>query len=321
MEAILAKLYEMFPIALNLSVPLIITGVGGLFSERSGIVNVALDACMQIGAFTAVTVLIILADMGVKGAIWYALLACAVASTLFVAIHAFSSIEMMADQTISGTALNVLAGGLTIYLCVVIFSTQSTPAFNASATFSKVSVPLLKDIPILGKLFFTNNYPFTYFAYVLTVVTWFVLFKTRFGLRLRSCGEFPQAAASVGIDVKKTRWIGVLLSGMLAGIGGVALVLTTQTYFNNLSIHSLGFVAIATMIFGKWNPWGVLGAGILFGFAQTLGYYSNSIAFLKFIPTEFFNAFPYILTIIVIVLNGKQVGPKASGELYDPSKR
>ena len=111
-----------------------------------------------------------------------------------------------------------------------------------------------------------------------------------------------------GKRIKDIRFIKSELSGITIG-------------FNNLSIHSLGFVAIATMIFGKWNPWGVLGAGILFGFAQTLGYYSNSIAFLKFIPTEFFNAFPYILTIIVIVLNGKQVGPKASGELYDPSKR
>lgn len=321
MEAVISKLFEMFPIALNLAVPLVITGLGGLYSEKSGIVNVALDGCMQIGAFTAVTVFILLSEAAIPGAIYWSLLACAVASTIFVALHAFASIEMMADQTISGTALNVMAGGLTIYLCVIIFTTQSTPAFTAFETFNKVSVPLLKDIPVIGKIFFTNNYPFTYFAYILTIVTWFVFSKTTFGLRLRACGEFPQAAASVGVDVKKVRWAGVLISGLLSGIGGIALVMTTQTYFNNLSIHSLGFVAIATMIFGKWNPWGVLGAGLLFGFAQTLGYYSNSIPLLSGIPTPFFNAFPYLLTIIIIILNGKQVGPKASGEIYDPSKR
>lgn len=313
---------EMFPIALMLASPLIITALGGLFSERSGVVNVALDGCMQIGGFTSATVLVLLSAAGVKNAIWWAILAAIVASTAFVSIHAFAAIHMRADQTISGTALNVLAGGLTIYLCEILFNAKSTASFNNGDVFSRVSVPLLKDIPVIGKLFFTGNYPFTYMAYVLVVIVWFVIYKTAFGLRLRSCGEFPQASASMGVSVVKTRWIGVLLSGAFAGLGGAALVLSTQTYFNVGSIHGLGFVAIATLIFGKWNPWGILGAGILFGFSQTLSFYVSSIPMLANIPSELVNMFPYVLTIVVIVLfSGRQVGPKASGEIYDPSKR
>ena len=157
---------------------------------------------------------------------------------------------------------------------------------------------------------------------MLVVVVWFLMYKTSFGLRLRSCGEFPQASASMGVSVVKYRWIGVLLSGAFAGLGGAALVLSTQTYFNVGSIHGLGFVAIATLIFGQWNPWGILGAGILFGFSQTLSFYVSSIPFLSHIPSELVNMFPYVLTIVVIVLfSGRQVGPKASGEIYDPSKR
>ena len=313
---------EMFPIALTLGTPLIITALGGLFSERSGVVNVALDGCMQIGGFVSATTLVLLSAAGVGHAIWWALLAAVAASTLFVAIHAFSSINMRADQTISGTALNVLAGGLTIYLCEILFNAKSTASFNNGDVFGRISIPVLKDIPLIGKLFFTSNYPYTYIAYVLVVIVWFFMYKTPFGLRLRSCGEYPQASASMGIDVLKTRWIGVLLSGAFAGLGGAALVLSTQTYFNSGSIHGLGFVAIATMIFGQWTPFGILGAGILFGFSQTLAFYVSSIPFLASIPSELVNMFPYVLTIIVIVLfSGRQLGPKASGEIYDPSKR
>lgn len=309
-------------IAFYLSAPIIITGLGGLFSERSGVVNVALDGCMQVGAFTGVVVLLKLVDAGyIEAAKYWAVLAAIVSGTIFMSLHAFASINMKADQTISGTALNILAAGLTIYLCSVMYDAKSTPTYSTAHIFGTVSIPLLKDIPILGKFFFTNNYPYIYVAVILTFVTWFIVYKTPFGLRLRSCGEFPQASASMGIDVMKTKWAGVLISGALSGLGGIALVFSAQTFFNGSSIHSMGFVAIATLIFGKWNPWGVLGAGILFGFSQALVYYVNVIPFLQLFPSEFLSAFPYVLTIIVIIFNGKQIGPKASGEIYDPSKR
>ncbi len=315
-------IYEMFPIALTSSVPLIITGLGGVFSERSGVVNIALDGCMQIGGFVAAALLVILEGLGVPGAIWYSVIAAIIAGGIFVSIHAFASIHMRADQTVSGTALNVLAGGLTITLCEIIFGHKSTTAFSISSIFQRVSIPVLSDIPIIGDLFFTNNYPFTYFAYVFVIISWFILYKTAFGLRLRSCGEYPQASASMGINVQKTRWIAVVASGMLAALGGATLVLTTQTYFHAGSINGLGFVAIATLIFGRWHPVGVLGAGIVFGFAQVLGYYTNSLPLLSAIPSQFFNMFPYVLTIIILIIfSGKNFGPKASGEIYDPGKR
>ncbi len=315
-------IYEMFPLALTSSVPLIITGLGGVFSERSGVVNIALDGCMQIGGFVAAALLVILDGMGVPGAIWYSILAAIIAGGVFVAIHAFASINMRADQTVSGTALNIFAGGLTITLCEIIFGHKSTTAYSLGAIFPRISIPILSDIPIIGDLFFTNNYPFTYFTYVLAIFAWFMLYKTAFGLRLRSCGEYPQASASMGIKVQRTRWIAVLISGMLSALGGAALVLTTQTYFHGGSINGLGFVAIATMIFGRWHPIGCLFTGMLFGFSQVLGYYTNSLPLLAGIPSQFFSMFPYILTIIVLVLfSGKSFGPKASGEIYDPGKR
>lgn len=315
-------IYEMFPLALISAVPLIITGIGGVFSERSGVVNIALDGCMQIGGFVAATVLVILEGLKVPGAIWYAIIASIVAGGVFVALHAFAAINMRADQTVSGTALNILAGGITITLAEIIFGHKSTTAYSLSSIFSRVSVPVLSDIPIIGDLFFTNNYPFTYFTYVLAIFAWFMLYKTAFGLRLRSCGEYPQASASMGIKVQKTRWVAVLVSGMLASLGGAALVLTTQTYFHGGSINGLGFVAIATMIFGRWHPLGCFFTGILFGFAQVLGYYTNSLPFLAGIPSQFFSMLPYVLTIVVLVLfSGKSFGPKASGEIYDAGKR
>ncbi|RRC93150.1 ABC transporter permease [Erysipelotrichaceae bacterium OH741_COT-311] len=313
---------EMFPIALMLSTPLIIAALGGLFSERSGIVNIALEACMSVGGFTAATLLVILSSKGVPNAVWIASVAAIFSGALLVSIHAFASIHMKADQTISGTALNVFAGGLTIYLSEIIFNAKSTEAYSTGATFSKMSIPILKEIPVIGKMFFEGIYPTTYIAFILVLVSWFILFKTPFGLRLRSCGEFPQASASMGINVVKMRWIGVLASGAFAGFAGAVLVLTTSTFYFAGSIHGLGFVAIATLIFGKWNPWGVLFAGIFFGFAQTLGLYSSAIPYLQKLPNEFFSLFPYVITIIVLVLfASKSVGPKASGEIYDSSKR
>jgi len=313
-------LIEMCPIALMLATPLIIAALGGFYSERSGVVNIALEGGMLIGGFSGTACLYVFSTAKIPGALWLALLVAIVSSMAFSSLLAFAAIHMRADQTIAGTSLNIFAQGLSIYLCEIFFGSKTSPAFSYDATFDRISIPLLKDIPYIGKMFFTSNYPTIYIAVALTFVTWFIAYKTPFGLHMRSCGEYPQASASMGINVVKMRWIGVLTSGAFAGLAGATLVLTTSTYFHLGSIHGLGFIAVATLIFGKWNPWGALAAGLFFGFAQTLGYYSKDISFLANWPSQFFAMFPYLVTILALIFfSGRSVGPKAAGEIYETS--
>ena len=316
-------IYQMFPLALMMATPLILGALGGLFSERAGIVNIAIDGTMQVGAFLAMICVLFFEANGLPYAKWFALLIAFIGGALFISIHAVAAIHFRADQTISGTAVNVLAGGLTIYLCQIMYNgARSTETISAAQGFTKFTIPVLSDIPIIGKLLFTNVYATTILALILIFISWFVIYKTPFGLRLRSCGEYPQASASMGINVVKMRWIAELISGGLSGLAGAVLVLTTATFYYSGTVHGLGFVAVATLIFGQWSPWGVLGAGVFFGFAQVLGLYSSSIPFLAGLPSEFFAMFPYIVTILaLIVFSGRNVGPKASGEIYDPGKR
>ncbi|MDX9899707.1 MAG: ABC transporter permease, partial [Spirochaetia bacterium] len=298
---------------------LIIAALGGLFSERSGVVNIALEGIMMVGAFAAASVTVVLEPL-TPLAPWLGLLTGIAAGMLFSLLHAFASINLKADQVISGTALNILAGGLTVYLCQILFNQQRTRAFSSG--IRKITVPLLEKIPLLGPAMFRGNYPTFYLAMALVVLTWFVVWKTPFGLRLRSCGEHPQAAASMGINVYAMRYAGVIISGALAGLAGATMVLTQDIQYTVTSIHGAGFIALASLVFGKWSPWGVLGAGLFFGFAQILSYYAKDITFLSALPQEIFYMLPYILTIVALVIfAGKSVGPKAAGEIYDQGKR
>ena len=314
--------YNMFTITLMISAPIIIAALGGLFSERSGVVNIALDGIMLVGAFVTAAVVVVLDPTGAnsKTAILIGLIAGMAAGMVFSLLHAYASIDLNADQTVSGTALNLLAAGITVYLCQIFFNQQRTPAFIRGIT--RIDVPVLKDIPVLGEMFFKQVHPTFYLTIILVFVTWYVVFKTPFGLRMRSCGEFPQASASMGINVRRMRYFGVLVSGALAGLAGGVMVLTQDVQLTVVTIHGFGFIAIAALIFGKWNPFGILGAGMFFGFSQTLGFYAKDIPFLATLPTEFFSMFPYVLTIIALVIfAGKSVGPKAAGEIYDTGKR
>ncbi len=310
---------EMFPIALMFGAPIVMAALGGLFSERSGVTNIALEGIMMVGAFAGASVTVVLEPVTAL-APWLGLLTGIAAGMVFSLLHAFTSVHLKADQIISGTALNILAGGLTIYLCQILFSQQRTRAFSYG--LRKVTVPLLSKIPVIGPMLFYEMYPTFYIAILLVVLTWFVVFKTPFGLRLRSCGEHPQAAASMGINVYAMRYAGVIASGAFAGLAGATMVLTQDIQYTLSSIHGTGFIALASLVFGKWNPWGVLGAGMFFGFSQTLSYYAKDIKILAALPLEVFYALPYVLTIAaLVVFAGKSVGPKAAGEIYDQGKR
>lgn len=316
-------LFSMIVLTLIFSTPIIITALGGLFSERSGVVNIALEGIMMIGGFFGATAIVFFEQsegwVGVS-APWLALIVGAIAGAVISLMHAYLSINLGSDQVISGTAINILAGGLTIYLSQIIFGQQRTQTFQEG--FIKTTYPGLSKIPIIGPTFFTNIYPTVYLALVLVLISWYVLYLTPFGLRLRATGEHPHAVDSMGISVYKMRYIGVILSGCLAGLGGAVMVLTFDTQYTAGSIHGIGFISLAALIFGQWRPAGLLGASLFFGFSQILGVYATSYEFLSRIPAEYFNAFPYVLTVIaLVVFSGKAVGPKAAGEPYDKGQR
>ncbi len=314
----MSLLATMIPIALVYATPIVIAALGGLFSERSGIVNIALEGIMMVGGFTAAAVTVALEPAPAAG--WLGVLAGTAAGVAFSTLHAFASIHLRADQVVSGTALNILAGGLTVYLCQIFFDQQRTEAFATG--LAKISIPGLEAIPGLGAVLFRDVYPTTFLALALVLLTWFVVYRMPFGLRLRACGEHPQAAASVGIDVLRMRTAGVLISGGLAGLAGAALVLTQDIQYTIGSVHGTGFIALACLIFGKWNPFGALGAGLFFGLSQALSIYAKDIAWLQAVPQDFFHLLPYALTVVaLVVFSGKSVGPRAAGEPYDPGRR
>lgn len=316
----MALFSSMFVLALNYAVPIVIASLGGLYSERSGVVNIALEGIMLIGAFVAAA-FVPLFELQL-GAItpWLAILLAMIAGGVYSLIHAFISIDLRGDQIVSGTALNMLSVGVTVYFCQIIFSQQRTQTFRTG--FIKETIPVLSEIPILGPLFFTRIYPTFFLAIGLVLFTWFVIKKTRFGLRLRASGEHPSAVDSVGVSVRRMRYIGVLISGLLAGLAGGIMVLTQSTQFTVFSVHGVGFIALAALIFGRWHPMGVLGAGFFFGFSQIFSIYSSDFPFLANVPREFFNMLPYVLTILaMLAFSRKSVGPKAAGQSYDISKR
>jgi general nucleoside transport system permease protein len=251
---------------------------------------------------------------------WLGLLIGAIFGGILSVLHAYLSINLQADQTISGTAINLLAGGITIFFAQIIFNQQRTAALRRG--FLKQTLPNLSKIPIIGPIFFTNIYAPVALTFILVLVTYYFVYKTSFGLRLRACGEHPSAADSMGVSVVKMRYYGVILSGLLAGLAGAIMVLTQGTQYTAGSIHGTGFIAIAALVFGKWRPLGVLGAGLFFGFSQILALYSNSIPLLSTLPSEFFNALPYVLTIVALVIfSSKDVGPKAAGVIYEKGAR
>lgn len=309
---------QVFPYAISYTVPLLITALGALYCERSGVVNIGLDGLMIIGSFAGALTVSKLQANGVAGALWIGLLVAVLVGVLFSLLHAFASINLNADQVISGTAINMMAGALTIYLARNITGSGNIRVTNG---FIPKDVPLLSEIPIIGPLFFTKAYATTWLVLIILLVSTFLLYKTSFGLRLRACGEHPQAAAAAGISVFKMRYIGVMISGGMSALGGAIMLLTFSGEFNG-TVAGLGFLALAALIFGQWKPLGVLGATFFFGFASTIANVSQAIPSLAQIPGVVLKTFPYIVTLIALVLFSKSSqAPKVSGEPFDTSKR
>lgn len=291
----------MIPSVLMIVSPILITAAGGMICERSGVVNIALEGLMAIGAFSAATVHVLM-EVSVPGSIWIGLLVGAILGTLFSSIHAFAAISLNADQTVSGTGINLLANGVTIFAAQIIFTMDRT------LPFQKGMMPGLFGI-----------YPTALIAFVVVLTTWVILYKLPFGLRLRACGENPGAAASVGIKVRKIRYIAVLSSGFLAGLAGGCLVFTQTIQFTSNTINGAGYIALAAVSFGRWRPLGITASSMLFGAAVAFSIYVVNIPFLRtLLPSEFFSLLPYVITLLaLVVFSGKNYAPLASGKPFE----
>ncbi|WP_214740201.1 MULTISPECIES: ABC transporter permease [unclassified Exiguobacterium] len=316
----LEVLYIVVPVALAYATPLIIAALGGIFSERSGVVNIALEGIMVIGAATGIITTLTLTDLG-AGALspWIALLVAMVVGALFSLFLAVPAILWRADQTVLGVAINMLAIGLAIFVVRVLYNKGQTDFIEYR--IAKENVPFLSDIPVL-KMFFINVQYTSFVAIALAFVVWFVIFKTPFGLRLRSVGEHPMAADTMGINVTKMRFMGVMLSGAFGGLAGAVYAVTVTTNFSGTTIVGQGFLAIAAMIFGKWNPLGALGAGLFFGFAQALSIIGSNLPVINNVPQLLLLIAPYALTILALAgLVGRADAPKSVGIPYIKGKR
>lgn len=311
-------LQQIFPYAIAFTAPMLITALGALYCERSGVINIGLEGFMIVGSFAGALTVSKLQEAGVSGALWIGLLVAAIAGMLFSLLHAFASINLNADQTISGTAINMMAGAITVFL-----ARNITGSGNIRITlgFIRKDVPILSDIPVIGPLFFSRAYSTTWLVLAILIFSTFLLYKTKFGLRLRACGEHPQAAAAAGISVMKMRYIGVMVSGALAALGGAVILVTYSGEFNG-SVAGLGFLALAALIFGQWRPIGILAATLFFGFATTIANISQIIPQLASIPSVLLKIFPYVVTLIALVLFSKSTqAPRAAGEPFDAGKR
>lgn len=278
----------LFAAALRMATPLVYASLGGLFSERVGIVNIALEGMMLTGAFSGV-----LTTYG-TGSPWLGVLASVLVGGLLGLLHALLTVKFAGNQVVSGTGINLFALGFTAYMSQIVWGSR-----GASPTvpgLGPISIPLLRDVPIAGEII-GNQTPLVYIALVIVVLSYIVLFKTPTGLRIRAVGEHPAAADTAGVNVYRTKYLYVMVSGMLAGLGGAFLSLGHLSLFVFGMTGGRGFIALAAMILGGWTPFGALGASLLFGFADALQMRLQSVGAL---PSQIVLIIPYVLTILVL---------------------
>jgi simple sugar transport system permease protein len=300
------NLAGMLSSAVLLSVPITLGAFSGVLSERAGVINVAIEGMMLMSSMVGALV------GSIAGNAWVGLLG-AIASTIILAlIHAVLSIEYRINQVISGTVINIFSLGMTSFIAQKFLETNQ--ALNQPPLFPRVPIPGLASIPIIGPIFFNTNL-FVYIMFILLIVIQVALFSTRWGLRLRSVGEHPKAADTLGINVIRTRYMAVILSGVVAGIGGAFFTLGSVGRFSEGMTAGKGFIGLAAMIFGNWTPIGSLGAGFLFGFADAIGSKLSLLG--SAIPAQIMGMAPYLITMIALAgFIGKGQAPAADGQPY-----
>lgn len=313
------------------AIPLLVVALAGMFAERSGIINIALDGIMIFGSFIGALFVYLMQDNGLLGdspqlMFILAMLISAISGALFSLLLSFSAIKLKADQTIGGTALNLLAPALALFIIKVFFMQDKLVMPNDIGF-----VILNGDLSDVGKVFFDKAYISTFIIIVLFVLLSIFIYKTKYGLRLRACGEHPQAADSVGINVYKMRYLGTTISGALAGLGGYVYIATVAGGTCDGTVAGMGFLALAIMIFGNWKPLGIVLGALLFGLLKCLGptytfldINGDGVFLLKDLglPMYFYNLIPYVAVLIVLAFSSKKSrAPKAEGIPYDKGMR
>lgn len=318
-------LYYIVQNMLPVAIPLLLVALGGMFSERSGVINIALEGIMLVGAFIGALLIRSLQTSGINPQLLLlvAMIIAGLGGIIYSMLLSYASVNMKANQTITGTSMNMLIPAI-----ILLFSKMR---FNSDGVTTDIAlyirkVPLLGDIPVIGDLFFQNTYLTVYIGILILVAATIILYKTKFGLRLRATGEHPHAVESVGISVSRMRYYGVGLSGLLGGIGGYFY--SVGVIDSNISGHTgvagFGFLALAVMIFGQWKPLRILFAALFFAFLRTFAYSIPLIPFLNNlgINQTYYKILPYLATLIVLIFSSKRSrAPKASGVPYDKGQR
>ncbi|MCI0337921.1 MAG: ABC transporter permease [Acidobacteria bacterium] len=299
--------YTLIASTIRLSTPLILAALGGLYSERGGVINIALEGIMLAGAFTAATVTVYTGDP------WIGVLAAMGAGLLVAALHGLATINYRADQVVSGMAINILFLGVPALLSGALFeSTGATPQLPRDQVLPDLRIFNPQSFPKLASIF--NQKPLVYLALLLVAVTAYVLYRTRFGLRLRAVGENPEAADTAGVSVMKIRYAGVLISGALAALGGAYLSIGQNSLFTRNMTAGRGFIALAALIFGRWDPVGAMLACLFFGFAEAIAIRMQGTVN---IPNQFIQMTPYVLTMVVLAgLIRRAIPPRSLGIAY-----
>ncbi|WP_108482799.1 ABC transporter permease [Oceaniglobus ichthyenteri] len=315
----LNTLIQILDSTIRLATPLLLACLAGLFSERAGVFDIGLEAKMLVAAFFSAAV------AALTGSVWLGLLAGIAASLIFALIHGIASITFRGDQLISGVALNFLASGMTVLIARDWFNQGGrTPALIDGGRFQPVELPFaeaLQGVPVLGPVYnelLSGHTILTYVAFAMVPLTWYILFRTRFGLRLRAVGENPAAVDTAGVSVVRLRYSAVLIAGVLCGIAGAYLATGLAAGFVKDMTAGRGFIALAALIFAKWRPWYAMGACLLFGLLDAIGNRYQSIELLGIaVPGQFMQALPYILTVVILAgFVGKAIPPRAGGAAY-----
>lgn len=316
--------YYLIQNTLPVAIPLLLVALGGMFSERSGIINIALEGIMLFGAFFGCLSVLMLqnSQMNPQIVLLISMFVACVAGILYSMLLSFAAVNMKADQTITGTALNML-----IPAAILLFSKMkfNSDGITTNINFYIQKVPILYKIPILGEMFFQKTYLSVYIGITFLIIATIIFYFTKFGLRLRACGEHPYAADSVGINVYLMRYYGVGLSGFLGGIGGFfySVGVMDGNVNGHTGVAGFGFLALAVMIFGQWKPLKILLASLFFAFLRTLAYSVSLIPFLSAlnINQTYYKMLPYVATMIALVFTSKKSrAPKAEGIPFDKSK-